>query len=183
MQIRLGKRTEILLACAIPEMNWIEMIAHCTVAVIFLIGLVSALLPVIPGSLIVWLGVLTHQLWMTEASVGWKVVASTGVLTLIGLIGDLFLGLWGARKFGASWKGAVGAILGACIGFVLPPPIFWLIVGPIVGAVIGELAAGRTWQAGSKAGVGTILGAALAFALKFGLSVCVVALFYLSLLL
>lgn len=163
-------------------MNWIEITAHSVTALIFLVGLITALLPVIPGSLIVWIGILVHQLWMGDASVGWKIVAFTGALTLIGLLGDLFLGIWGARRFGASWKGALGALLGACIGFFLPPPLFWLIVGPVVGAVIGELAAGRDLKAGSKAGFGTILGAALAFALKFGLSVCVVALFYLSLL-
>lgn len=181
MQIRLGKRAQMLLACSITDMNWIELTAHCVIALIFLIGLVTAVLPVVPGSLIVWLGVLIHQLWMGDASVGWKVVGFTGALTLIGLIGDLFLGIWGARKFGATWKGAAGACLGALIGFFLPPPIFWLIVGPIIGAVIGELAAGRDLQAGGRAGFGTILGAALAFALKFGLSVCVVMLFYMSL--
>ncbi len=53
----------------------------------------------------------------------------------------------------------------------------WLIVGPILGAVVGELVAGRSFRDGGKAGVGTIVGGILAFALKFGLSVCVVALF------
>ena len=162
-------------------MNWIEITAHSVTALIFLTGLVTALLPVVPGSLIVWLGVLVHKLWMGDASVSWSIVTLTGLLTLIGLIGDFLLGYWGARKFGATWKGAVGAILGAFIGFFLPPPLFWLIAGPICGAVIGELTAGRTWQAGSKAGFGTLLGAALAFALKFGLSVCVVVLFYANL--
>lgn len=91
--------------------------------------------------------------------------------------------LLGRKKFGATWKGAVGALLGALVGFFLPPPLFWLIAGPILGAIVGELLAGRTWKAGSKAGFGTLLGGILAFALKFGLSVCIVVLFYLSLIL
>ncbi|MGB0257326.1 MAG: DUF456 domain-containing protein [Coraliomargarita sp.] len=163
-------------------MTWLDFTAHGVIALIFFIGLVTALLPVIPGSVIVWLGVLTHKLWMGDASVSWQIVALTGAITAFGLIADLLFGYWGAKTFGATWKGAVGALLGAFIGFFLPPPLFWLIVGPILGAVIGELIAGRDIKAGSKAGIGTLLGGAFAFALKFGLSVCVVAIFYLCLL-
>ncbi len=162
-------------------MTWIDYTAHGVTALLFLIGLICSLLPVIPGSIIVWLGILLHQLWMGDASVGWEVVILTGILTGLGLLGDVILGYWGAKKFGATWKGAVGALLGACLGFFIPPPLFWLIAGPIIGAVLGELLAGRSFAAGSKAGFGTILGTALAFALKIGLSVCAIAIFYLSL--
>jgi len=146
-----------------------------------MIGLATSLLPVVPGSLIVWSGIIIHKLWMGDASVTWKIVILTGVITLIGQIADFVMAVWGARKFGASWKGALGAFIGAFIGFFLPPPLLWLIVGPVIGAIIGELCAGRTFKAGSKAGVGTIIGGLVAFALKFGLSVCVVAVFYLDL--
>lgn len=163
-------------------MTGMEYTALGVSVLIFLIGLAGSLLPVVPGALIVWLGVVTHRLWMgADASVTWKIVIITGVLTLLGQVADFVMGVWGARRFGASWKGAVGAFVGAFIGFFVPPPLFWLIVGPILGAVIGELAAGRTFREGGKAGVGTVVGGILAFALKFGISVCVIALFFLDL--
>lgn len=163
-------------------MTGTEWTALCATSLIFLIGLVASLLPVVPGSVIVWLGVLVHRLWMgAEASVSWKIVILTGGLTLLGLLADFVLGIWGARRFGATWKGAAGAFAGAFIGFFIPPPLFWLIVGPIVGAVIGELAAGRTFRDGGKAGIGTVVGGIVAFALKFGISVCVIALFFFDL--
>lgn len=163
-------------------MTGMEYTALGVSVLIFLIGLAGSLLPVVPGALIVWLGVVTHRLWMgADTSVTWKIVIITGVLTLLGQVADFVMGVWGARRFGASWKGAVGAFVGAFIGFFVPPPLFWLIVGPILGAVIGELAAGRTFREGGKAGVGTVVGGILAFALKFGISVCVIALFFLDL--
>jgi uncharacterized protein YqgC (DUF456 family) len=113
--------------------------------------------------------------------VTWNIVILTGILTLFGQIVDFLMGIWGARKFGASWKGAIGAFVGAFIGFFVPPPLFWLIVGPIAGAVVGELAAGRTFRDGGKAGVGTVVGGIIAFALKFGISMCVIALFFFDL--
>ena len=162
-------------------MSTMEYTALGVTALIFLIGLVSSLLPVIPGSLIVWGGILVHRLWMGEDSVSWTIVLLTGFVTLIGQLADFVLGLWGARRFGATWKGALGAFIGAFVGFFLPPPLFWLIVGPIIGAVIGELAAGRSFRDGGKAGIGTIVGGIVAFAFKFGLSVCVIAVFAISL--
>ena len=164
-------------------MTWIEYTALSVTSLIFLIGLAASLLPVVPGSLIVWSGVITHKLWMGDDSVAWNIVIITGVITLIGQLADLVMGVWGARKFGASWKGAVGALVGAFVGFFIPPPLFWLIVGPVIGAIIGELLAGRSFKAGSKAGLGTVVGGIVAFALKFGLSVCVVAIFFFALLL
>ena len=162
-------------------MTWIEYTALAVTSLIFLIGLVGSLLPVVPGSLIVWFGVVVHRVWMgPEDSVTWKIVIITGVIMLVGQLADFFMGIWGARKFGATWKGAVGAFVGALVGFFVPPPLFWLIVGPIIGAIIGELAAGRSLRDGGKAGIGTVIGGIVAFALKFGLSACVIALFFLD---
>ncbi|MFW2480256.1 MAG: DUF456 domain-containing protein [Lentimonas sp.] len=160
------------------QMTWIEYTALGVTLLIFMVGLFGSLLPVVPGSFIVWLGVLVHRLWMgPEDSVTWKIVILTGIIILIGQVADFVMGIWGARKFGASWKGALGAFLGALIGIFIPPQPLWLIVGPFIGAIIGELAAGRSFKAGGKAGVGTVVGGIVAFALKFGLSVCVIALF------
>lgn len=162
-------------------MTWMDYTALGLTSLIFLIGLVTSLLPIVPGSLIVWCGVLMHKLWMGDASVSWKIVFITGMITLIGQVTEVALGIWGARKFGATWKGAVGALFGALVGCFLPPPLLWLILAPIAGAIIGELLAGRSIKAGGQAGLGTIIGGVVAFAVKFGLSVCVVVWFFVSL--
>lgn len=149
-------------------------------SLIFLIGLATSVLPIVPGSIIVWLGVVTHKLWIGDASVSWKIVLITAAITLIGQLTDVVMGAWGARRFGATWKGALGAFIGAFVGFFIPPPLFWLIVGPVVGAILGELVAGRTFKEGGRAGIGTVVGGIVAFALKFGLSVCVIGIFFAS---
>lgn len=92
--------------------------------------------------------------------------------------GRLLSGILGARYFGATWKGMVGAFLGALVGFFVPPPLFWLIFGPIIGAILGEFMAGRGLVQGSKAGIGTVVGGIAGFALKMGLSVCIAVSFY-----
>ena len=106
------------------QMTWIEYTALSLTSLIFLIGLATSLLPVVPGSLIVWSGIIIHKIWMGDASVAWKIVITTGIITLIGQLADFVLGVWGARKFGASWKGAVGALLGAFVGSFLIGAIY-----------------------------------------------------------
>ncbi|MFP4069914.1 MAG: DUF456 domain-containing protein [Opitutales bacterium] len=162
-------------------MTWNEYLAIGTTTLLFMIGLVASFLPVVPGNFIVWLGVIVHKIWMGDASVSWNIVLITGLITVVGQLADLYMGIWGARRFGASWKGAVGAVVGALVGLFLPPPLFWLIVGPIAGAVIGELIAGRTFREGGRAGIGSLIGGVIAFGVKFGLSLGVVAIFALSL--
>jgi len=159
----------------------LEYIALSVTSLLFVVGVISSILPVIPGGIIVWTGVITHKLWIGDESISWKIVIITGILILIGQAADIFMGIWGARRFGATWKGAVGAFTGAIVGFFLPPPLLWLILGPVIGAVIGELAAGRTFKEGGKAGIGTVVGSIIAFALKLGISISVVGLFYTAL--
>lgn len=163
-------------------MTGMEYTALGVASLIFMIGLAASLLPVLPGSVIVWLGMLTHYLWLgADQSVSGKIVILCVGLTVIGLVADFVLGAWGARRFGASWQGAVGALAGALIGFFLPPPLLWLIIGPILGAFLGEIVAGKSFRDGGRAGMGTVIGGIAAFALKMGLSVCVIALFFLDL--
>ena len=95
------------------NMTPMEYAALGLCSVIFILGLLGSLLPIVPGTLIVWVGVITHRLWMgPEDSVTWKIVIIAGLLMLIGQIADFVLGAWGARKFGATWKGTMGAFLG-----------------------------------------------------------------------
>jgi uncharacterized protein YqgC (DUF456 family) len=147
----------------------------------FGIGLLGSFLPIIPGNLIVWTGVLSHRLWLGDASVSWWLVCMTGLMTLTALFADVLLGLWGAKRFGASKNGLIGAVLGAIIGLFLPPPLVWLILGPLLGAIIGELTAGKNLAAGSKAGLGALVGSLLAFVLKFTVSLSCIGLFFLAL--
>lgn len=149
--------------------------ALLVVAIIFAVGLVASLLPVVPGTLIVWIGILVYKLWVPEA-LSWTLVIATGLLTLFAQLIDLFCSYYGARRFGASWYGAAGALVGTVVGplllSVIPGygTILGLVVGPVLGAIGGELLAGRSLKDGSRAGFGSVLGGVLAFVIKLFIS-------------
>jgi len=145
--------------------------------VIFAIGVAGCFLPVLPGTVIVWLGVLVHKLALGDESVSWGFFAVATALAVVAQGLDFACSYWGARRFGASWQGAVGALAGAVIGlafFNIPG----LILGPIAGAVLVELIRDRNWRRAGRAGVGTVVGGIAAFVLKLAISCAIIAGFF-----
>ncbi len=152
-----------------------------SVAVIcFMVGLMASFLPILPGTVIAWAGIVIHKLWLMEASVPWWFlgVATGFVLLAQGL--DMACTYWGAKKFGATWRGALGGVIGGILG-VLIFNIPGLFLGPIIGVVAAETLGGRDLFQAGKAGIGTIVGGLVAFALKLGVTVSLIAGFFLVL--
>lgn len=91
-----------------------------------------------------------------------RVIGLVQLLLFIGLgvvgIGlNVFGNLLGARTFGASRLGLLGALLGLVLGLVLLGPV-GLIMGPLIGAVGFELVRGREMSSALRSGVGVLVG-------------------------
>ncbi len=150
------------------------------VVAIFAFGVAGCFLPVVPGNVVVWLGVMTHKLVLGDASVAWGFVALATAATLLALVLDGLCSYWGARRFGSSWQGAVGAVAGAVLGLAFLG-IPGLIVGPVLGAVAVEMVKGRDWRRARRAGVGTLVGGLVAFVFKVTIALGVAGGFFLAL--
>lgn len=148
------------------------------VSLLFIVGIVSTVLPILPGNIIVWLGVLVHKLWLGEQSLGWKWVIAAAFIALLAQAADWACTYWGAKRFGASWRGGVGALIGVFIAIFVPPPLFWIFFGPFVGAVLGEMTANRPFAEARRAGVGSFLGGLAAMGVKMFLAALTVIGFY-----
>ena len=93
------------------------------------------------------------------------------MLALLSYAVDFVATALGAKRFGASKRAVVGAALGALVGLFFGLP--GILLGPFVGAVIGELTAqrglGEAGRAGMGATIGLVLGAAGKLALAFSM--------------
>ena len=125
--------------------------------VLMAVGLIGTVLPVVPGTTIILAAALLHQIMLgTERSLGWWNIAALGLLTLLSYALEFAAGYFGAKRFGATKWGAFGAMGGAIVGLFFSLP--GLIIGPVVGALAGELVAGKRLVSAGRAGWGTLLG-------------------------
>lgn len=105
--------------------------------ILVILGIVGSVLPVLPGPLTGWVGLLL--LFMTEViPINYYILGVTFFIALLIFILDYIIPGLGAKRFGGSKKGATGATLGLIIGLVLPIPLGF-VIGAFVGALIGEM--------------------------------------------
>lgn len=125
--------------------------------VVFIIsGLLGCVVPIIPGPPLSYIGILL--LHFTEKyQFSSKFLIIWAVITVVVYAIDYLIPIWGTKKFGGSKRGVWGSIIGLCIGLFFFPP-FGIIIGPFLGAVIGELTAGKDSGAALKSGFGSFMG-------------------------
>ncbi len=105
--------------------------------ILVLLGIVGSLLPVLPGPVTGWFGLLL--LFLTNTiPINYYLLGITLFIALAIFILDYLIPALGAKKFGGSKKGATGATIGLIIGLILPIPLGF-VIGAFAGALIGEL--------------------------------------------
>ena len=125
--------------------------------VLFAIGLIGTVVPILPGTTIILAGAVIHRMMLgPEKSIGWPTIGVLVLLTLATYALDFLGSYFGAKYFGATKWGTFGAFIGALIGLFFG--IIGLFVGPVIGAIAGEFIGGKRMIAAGKAGWGSLLG-------------------------
>ena len=136
---------------------------------LILLGVVGSFLPVIPGPLTSWLGLLMLS-FIKVIDIGNTFLVTTAIVALTIFILDNFISILGAKKFGGGKGSIVGSTLGLIIGILFLGP-FGIIIGPFLGAFIGELIVNSTNTKGAlKAATGSLIGFMSGVFLKFMIS-------------
>lgn len=137
-----------------------------TIYTLMLLGAIGSFIPIIPGPLIVGLGLLGFKL-VFPLTISWWLVGFGIVVAVLSQFIDIIATWIGAKKFGATWRGTLGAFVGVFVGIFLPPPIIWIFIAPLVCALVFELLGGTDVRSATNAGIGAFLGSVLASVIKF----------------
>jgi len=157
----------------------VEQIIGLSIALlIMLVGVVGGLVPGLPSTPFVLGAAVLHRLYFGEASASWLVLGLMTGLTLLALLLDYLASMYGAKRMGATWKGIVGALLGATVGIFFNLP--GIILGPFIGATLFEMLGGREWEQATRAGVGAVVGIFVGAVGKLACCVAMMALFAVS---
>ncbi|MGD8538981.1 MAG: DUF456 domain-containing protein [Candidatus Aminicenantes bacterium] len=130
-----------------------------------IIGIIGCIIPGIAGPPFSFLALI-----LLSIAKGWepfsaKFLVIMAIITIVVTALDYIVPAAGAKKFGASKAGFWGAVLGLFGGLILFPP-FGIIVGAFLGAIIGELTAGKEGRQALKAGWGVFMGVMFGMLLK-----------------
>lgn len=123
---------------------------------LILVGLAGTILPALPGVPLVFAGMLLAAWADHFRHVGPAALVVLGALSLLALAIDFAAGLLGAKRVGASSKAIWGAMIGTLAGLFFGLP--GIVLGPFLGAVVGELLVGSHLQRAAHVGIGTWLG-------------------------
>lgn len=146
------------------------------IAAAFIVGgLVAAIVPALPGIPLIFAGI-----WLTAGvdhyhHLGLWLLLGIAFIGAIGLTLDLLAGALGAKRAGASRRAVLGALVGTIVGLFFGLP--GLLLGPFIGAVLGELSAGNSMLRSTHVGVSTWLGLIFGTIVKLVASLTMVALF------
>jgi uncharacterized protein YqgC (DUF456 family) len=130
-----------------------------------LVGIIGSFLPVLPGPVTSWVGLLL--LHLTDAiPMNWTFLGITLAIAIVIWLIDYFIPAMGTKKFGGTRYGVVGTMVGLILGLLFFPP-FGIIIGPFLGAYFGEMIHDNNSNKALKAAFGSFIGFLTSFFLKF----------------
>ena len=138
-------------------------------------GVIGTVVPLLPGTLLVWAGIVLGA-WIDDFTrVGWGTLIVITILAIAAWVLDYVAGLLGAKKAGASRLAIVGAAAGMIAGLFMG--FVGVLFMPLVGATIGEFIARRNQSGAVKVGIATWLGIILGLIAKVVIAFVMIGVF------
>lgn len=134
----------------------LDIIFIILASILMILGIAGCILPALPGIPLNYAGIILLQL-TSKAQFSHKFLIAWAIIVALVQIIDYYVPIWGTKKFGGSKYATRGSTIGIILGlfFFLP---WGIIVLPFVGAIIGELIAGKNFEIALKAGLGAFIG-------------------------
>lgn len=141
------------------------------------LGIIGSFLPVLPGPITSWVGLLLLHLTKAVPQ-SWTFLGTTLAIAVIIFFLDYFIPAMGTKRFGGTKYGVYGTTIGLIIGLLSPIP-FGILIGAFVGALVGELIYdSKDTNRAIKASFGAFLGFLASATIKFSISMVFLVLFF-----
>ena len=144
-----------------------------------MLGLIGSFLPVLPGPLTSWLGLLILY-YTSIVPMNYTFLGITLAIAILIWILDYIIPAIGTKRFGGSTYGVYGTTIGLLIGLLSPIP-FGILIGAFLGAFIGEMLHDKkNTKRAFKASIGSLLGLITSATIKFTVALVYAVLFFMK---
>jgi hypothetical protein len=154
--------------------------------VLILLGFAGSILPALPGPPVAYASLLL-LFFVPKASAAlaanhyiWLIVL--GIVAVVVAIIDYYMPIWGTKKFGGTPAGSRGSTIGLIVAVLLTffsggLGAFGILLGPLLGAYLGEKNAGQSNEVALQSAKGSFLGFVSGVFMKFVL-VLIIAVYF-----
>jgi uncharacterized protein YqgC (DUF456 family) len=149
--------------------------AYVLAGVLMAVGVVGSIVPFVPGTPLILAGAFVYAAVTDFEVLGLGRLVMLAVIAALAWTLEHVTGAVGARRAGGSRYAVIGALAGVAIGLFFPP--VGLLVGPLAGAIGGELLRTGNLQHSVRSGLGAFIGTLGGAVAHFALALVMVALF------
>lgn len=151
-------------------------------------GVIGSIIPVLPGPPLSYAGLLFLH-WTRFGRFSVSMLIIWGIIVVTVTVLDSVVPVWGTRRFGGTRAGVLGSAIGLVIGVVLLPMmgillgpfgLFGILGGPFIGALIGEMYAGRGSKNATRAAIGSFIGFMAGTFMKVAVSLVLAVYFFMT---
>jgi len=157
--------------------DWLNISIFALTQIVMLVGLFGLLVPLFPGTVVMWLAALGYGVVSGFSTLGIILFVIITLLMLLGTVVDNILVGAGARQGGASWTTIAVGLIAGVLGTLIIPPLGGLIAAPLAVLLLEYQRTGDMRQAwASLRGMAT--GWGLSILVRFGIGFLMMVLWW-----
>ncbi len=131
-------------------------------------GIIGSFVPFLPGPPVSYLGLLLVH-FTSRHPFSKEFLLIYAALTVLVVVLDNLIPVYGTKRFRGSSYGTWGSAIGLVAGLLFFPPA-GIVIGPVIGAFLGELIRGRGAGQALRSAMGSFVGFLAGTAIKVALS-------------
>jgi uncharacterized protein YqgC (DUF456 family) len=151
---------------------------------VMVVGLIGTVVPILPGTLLVWLAVLAYAIVENFQAIDIAALIFISLIALLTGTADIWMALLGAKSGGASGRSLLYGLAGGIAGFFLLGGIIPIVgsllggvLGYALGILLGQYQKFGDWNLATRASFGGIVGWGMATILEFIGGILIVVIF------
>lgn len=158
-----------------------NFLAFILAMLFFLAGLAGIILPILPGTALIFAGMLIYGFMTDFEHLDIYFFIIQGIAVVLTFATDYIAAAIGTKRYGGSKKASLGAIIGTILGAILLPPL-GIFIGAFCGAIAGELIGEKSPEQALKTGLSALVGFLGSAVVKFSISIAMIVWFFIRVL-